>query len=69
MSKAVIEITSTGEDDKVNIEVSFNGEVLNKANPAHLVALRITEAIYRGRVHEEVSASDEIEVRTTEVIH
>ena len=30
MSKAVIEITSTGEGDKVNIEVSFNGETLQR---------------------------------------
>ena len=47
MTKATIEITSTGEGDKVNINVSFDGG-MDIEDPAHLTAMRIAEALYEG---------------------
>ncbi len=47
MTKATIEITSTGESNKVSINILFEGE-LNMENPAHITAMRVAEALYQG---------------------
>lgn len=47
MKKAVIEIISTGEGDKISINVSFNGG-MDVEDPAHRTAMRIAEALYQG---------------------
>ncbi|WP_299734044.1 hypothetical protein [uncultured Endozoicomonas sp.] len=65
MKKATIEIIETGKGSQVAIEVSFNGEQCDQNNPAHLCAIRIAEAIHRGEVHEQLSASGKPDIVTT----
>ena len=46
MTKATIEITSTGERKKISINVSFDGG-MDIEDPAHITAIRIAEALYQ----------------------